>query len=93
MRRRLLHLLHVPVQTPMRLTLYQQSVGDRLTLASWNILVYRPTLPAGGSMENNASLYFYEGTQMSSQLGVVEKMNVAHPVFLMQTQWVFVVVF
>ncbi len=37
-------------------------------------------------MENNVWLHFYEGTQKSSLLFVVEKINVAHPVFLMHAQ-------
>ncbi len=53
---------------------------DGLTLASWNILADLQTLPVGSSMDNNGYI-FYEGTQMSILLSVVEKINVAHSVF------------
>ncbi len=44
----LLHLLKMTCEEetppPARLTVYSQSAGDGLTLASWNILAYRPAL-------------------------------------------------
>ncbi len=62
----------VETPPPVGLMLYQQSAGDGLTLVGW-ILACLQSLPAGSSMENNASLYFYEGAQLSSLLDVVEK--------------------